>query len=865
MLKLVHCKQFYYVQFLLMWEILFYDFTLLIFEPTITNKAVVVRFKRRRMKNYIFFLIVGLSCNLVLAQQHQPKSSSVGHLYGKVVDERLKEPIPYASVAIFKNDSVITGNFTKSNGEFSFENLPYGRFSLKISFLGLKPYQQIVLITPKNEEQDLGDIKMELDNTTLNTVEVVDEKSAFDMGIDRKVFNVDKNIVSRGGTATDVMKNIPSVSLDESGNAQVRQNSATIYVDGRPTQLTLDMIPADQIDKVEVITNPSAKFEASATGGIINIVMKTNQKPGYNGIVNAGVGTNSHYNGMVAFNVKQKPFGLAVNYNYNSFINPIAAYNYRTNLSNEAVTGHYNSNNDKVFKNRFNYGSATFDYYINNRNTLSLSENIVDGYFDTKEVQTFKILDGINDPLTNGTRLTNTIINFRRYSTKLFYRKTYPKKDKELNISVNTNNGSSQSPSNFTTRTYDVNGMLEPLNPQLQNNIGKNKNSMYTFQLDFVNPINDSSKLEFGLRSNYKWSDQLMDVNVYDYSLGLYVVDTYLTNHYLIDDLVNAGYVNYTMRYKKINYMFGLRVEQSYYKGTLVNKNDSTFQYNYPGNINNLMNAVFPGIFISKKLSDKKEVQFNITRKIDRPHFRQLAPFIFSSDNKNYTIGNPNLTPEFINMGELNFNYVTSKGNLFFALFFRNTQNPLTNYNYTSAADSSIVISTTVNGKQSNTLGMDNTFKHTLFKGFVVTLNMNLYYTAVSATINNSNLSNQGFYYTAKLNFNYRFPKNLTIQCSGNYESPRIIPQGTTIEKYFIDLGISKEFFSKLTLTLSVSDMFDTKGHGNTIATSSYSQEYWSRRETRYFKINAQFRFGKADATLFKRKGSQDGFQGGDF
>lgn len=829
------------------------------------------------MKKYISIPLVSLVCCLCMAQQRpteggqknwggNPNLPSIGHIYGKVVDSKTKESVPFASVAIFKKDSVIAGNFTKNNGEFSFENLPYGRFNLKITFLGFKAYQQVIMIIPQNEEQDLGDIQLQVEETLLKTVEVVEEKSAFEMNIDRKVFNVDKNITSRGGTATDVMKNIPSVTMDESGNAQLRQNNATIYVDGRPTNLTLDMIPADQIDKVEVITNPSAKFEASATGGIINIVMKSNLKPGYNGVVTGGAGTNDHYNGMLALNVKQKPIGFSATYSYNTFKNPIHAYNYRTMLNNGSTSGHYDSDNNKVFRNTFNTGTASLDYYINNRNTLTISQNITKGYFYTREDQSFRTSNATDALLSRGSRITNTVIDFGNYTTKLHYKKTFPKKGKEFSADINYNGGLSQNPSVFTTNTYDGNGTLLPLNPALQNNKGRNENQTYTIQTDYINPVNDSTKLELGLRSSIKQSDQLMEVNRYDHALDLYAIDIDLTNHYLITDIVNAGYINYSMRRKKLSYMLGLRFEESYYKGVLANKNDSTFQYSYPTGLNNIMNALFPGIFISKKIAEKKEIQFNISRKINRPNFRQMMPFIMSSDNKNYSIGNPNLTPEFITMAELNYNQQLTKGNLLLTLFIRNTQNPLTQYNYTFPADSSIVISTHINGRQSNTIGMDNTFKHTLFKGFEATWNLNLFYSFIDATYKNTTVSNQGFNYTTKLNLVYRLPQNFSIQLSGNYHSPKVIPQGTSKEQYFADCGVSKEIKKFITLTFSVSDIFDTKGQGNLTTTDDYIQDYWSRRETRYVKFTAMIRFGKADVTMFKRKsGSQQSDSEGEF
>jgi iron complex outermembrane receptor protein len=784
------------------------------------------------------------------------KMPNIGRLYGRVMDPS-KTAVSYASVVLLKGDSVVGGNFTKDNGDFSLDNLPFGRFKLKVTFLGYKDVILPVTITMQNVEQDMGNITLGADEKLLNTVQVTGERSASEMSIDRKVFNVDKNIISRGGTAMDVMKNIPSVTLDDNGNAQLRQNAATIYIDGRPTTLTLDQIPADQIDRVEVITNPSAKFEASATGGIINIVMKSNAKPGYNGIVNAGVGTNDRYNGMVALNVRQRPFGISLMYNYNTSDNPVSGYTNRTYLQNGEPTGFLNTINHSDFKHTFQMGAISLDYALNNRNTITLSENLVMGDFVTHDIQDYNILDQYKNSQELGNRLANTHTSFQNYTTKLLYKKTFPKKGQELTADIDYNSIAAKSPSDYTTKAEVMNGMVivPPPNPALQVNNGSSVSEMYTFQADYVNPINDSSKIEMGVRANYRPSVQYLDVSEYNYSTASYMKDTFLTAHYKIKDLVTAAYINYSTRWKRLDFMLGLRFEDSYYQGILTDKNAS-FSYQYPSNADNVINALFPSIFIGKTLNSKQQIQFNVSRKLNRPNYRQMMPFIMFSDKANYMIGNPNLTPEFITLAELNFNQQLDKGNFLFSLFYRNTTNPLTPYSYASSSDPTVLITTTINGKQSNTAGADLTFKYELLKGFEATWNVNAFYTVIDASYNNTSVSNQGFNYTTKLNLVYHFPKSFNLQVSGNYESPKVIPQGTTTAMYFADCGLSKDIHKFITLTLSLSDAFDTKSRGSHLSTDKYAQDMLMRREIRYLKFSAMVRFGKIDASVFKRKSS---------
>jgi len=823
------------------------------------------------MTNRYFISFVFLVCfqAICFAQPGKPtagKMPSIGRIYGKVLNAQTKETIPFVSVAVYRKDSLIGGSLAGANGEFNVENLPFGPMKIKVTFVGFKALEKMIAITPQSVEQDLGDLKLEVEETLLKSVEVVGEKSASQMSIDRKVFNVDKDLTVKGGTATDVMKNIPSVTVDNDGNVQLRQSTAAIYVDGRPTTLTLDQIPAEQIERVEVITNPSVNFEASTTGGIINIVMKTNSKPGYNGAIAAAVGTNDHYMTSIALNFRQRPIGISVNYNYNSFLNPVKGYTDRTYLMDGTEMGSYNSRSQTRFKHQFQAGSVTFDYNINNRNKISIGENMAFGNFNNYDVQSFenKSYDSL---VLLGYRATNMEVHFQHYTTTLRYLKTFPKQGKQFTIDGNYNTTRATNPSNFETFNFDANGIAKPNNPMLQKNEGYNNNEMYMLSADYVNPYNDSTKLEFGARSTYRPTYQTLDVSEYSYADGQYNANKNLTGHYKIENLVNAAYINYTTRIKGINYALGVRFEQSYYKGILLDRNDSSFMYQYPTGIHNIGNALFPSLFISKKFNDKQEMQFNVSRKISRPNFFQLMPFIQASDPKNYTVGNPSLTPEFITLSELNFNQFLKKGNLLFSLFYRNTQNPLTSYSRVSETDSTILINTTINGKQSNVVGMDNTFKYTLFKGFEATLNMNLFFTYITANIDNVKASNAGFNYNGKLNLSYKLPKSFSLQLSGNYESPRVIPQGRTKEFYFADFGISKELYKFITITGAVSDIFDTKGRGFNYTTDQYLQTSWNRRESRFVRLIVRIRFGKADATMFKRRpqGQSDEQEGGFF
>lgn len=783
-------------------------------------------------------------------------------LYGRVLDAKTKEPVEFAAVALlwFDKDSAIAGCLAKSNGDFALENLPFGGYRLRITFLGYKNYEQRIFVNMQNVDKDMGNIMLEPDAAVLNEVTVVEEKSTMTMSIDRKIYNVDKDLSAKGGTGLDAVKNIPSVSVDADGNVSLRNNGVTIYVDGRPTTLTLQQIPSDQIERIEIITNPSVKYDASATGGILNVVMKKNTKPGYNGMIMGGVGTNDRYNGMVNLNVKENPFNFFVMYNYNTSTNFNDGFTNRSNLYNGNVTANFDQTNLARSKMTFQFGRIGFDYNINNRNTITLSGNYVQGQFATVDNQDSKTLDANNNTVMTGHRLNDSKSWFKNYTGQLQYRKTFPTAGKELTSDFNYNH--SYSGSGYLNTSQNNSALFPAINDSISNyysNTGASSSDMYNYQLDFVNPINDFTKFETGVKANYSHSNN--DQNTYFKTFADldYAQDTGLTNHYSIDNLVTAAYANYSSRIWGIGYQGGLRFESSYYKGLLTNKGQS-FSYQYPTGIDNLMNALFPAIYLSKKLPHNQELQVNFSRKINRPNFFQLMPFVMASDQYNIRIGNPKLSPEFYNLAELNYNIQWGKLNYLSSMYGRYTESPITTVSYPKDPGSQILINTFQNGSNSFVYGWENTLKATVFKNLDITANFNGFYTQISWNPTpTTTTSNSGYSYTSKLMLLYKFPKNISLQLNGNYEAPKIIPQGTTRPMYYMDATISYNYKFKWMFNLLLSDCFNTKRMGTHLDTPYLLQDMSRRRESRYLRFSITYLFGKMDVSIFKKAKQQRG------
>jgi len=791
---------------------------------------------------------------------------AIGRLYGKIVDATTKQPVDFATVTLLavQKDSVINGMLAKANGDFSLDKIPMGRYRLRVSFIGYQQLTQQVTITPNNIEQDLGNISLQIDAKSLKEAVIEGERAAVIMTVDRRIYNVDKDISARGGTGIDAIKNIPGLSVDADGGVTLRNSSPTIFVDGRPTLLTLEQIPSDQIDRIEVITNPSAKYDASTSGGILNIILKKNTKPGYNGLVTLGAGFPNRYNGMINLNIKEGKSNFNISYNINTARNPTKGFTNRTLFRNGETTGFYNQNNDVVMDRLMQNGRIAYDYNLTNRTTITVSQGIMTGGFDSDEKQFFNDRDSANGLLTYGSRATTGITNWDNYSTQLQLRKTYPKRGKELSSDITYNFGNRLNNSDFITNNYNSVGL--PINPaEIQINRGSGTSKTLTYQLDFTNPITDTAKWEFGIRSNYKEELSIIDVGYRNNNSGEVSMDSTLSNNYKINDMVNAAYVTYSNMYKPLGiaYMAGLRFEQTRFFGELVGKNQSV-EYLYPDGMSNLGKAFFPSIYLTKRVGEKHEIQMNFARKISRPGFMQVMPFIMFADKMNYRTGNPLLRPEFINSVEANYNRIFTNGNLFTSVYVRQTEGAITQFAQKYNDTSDVLLNTFINGNNMYNMGWENNFKISFLKRKLdLTVNLNGFYTDISANIGNTVIKNSGFSWNTKAILNYKLPKQYNAQINGNYEAPRIIPQGRTLDQYSIDVSFNKDIMKTLSFNLIVNDIFNTRRFGTYFESDAIQQNISRRRETRFVRLSITWRFGEMDTSLFRKRGNQKRDSGG--
>ncbi len=848
---------------------------------------------------------------------------NIGRVYGKLVDSSGKS-VSDASVMLLHTrvdasnkkmkEVLLKGIGTKANGEFEFDELPVmGTLKLKISATGYKPVEQAVSFIGSNKpgtpsqtptagmgmpsfDKDLGKITLLTDIKQLETVTVT-STSGMRLDIDKKVFGVDKNIVSAGGTALDVMKNVPSVNVDIDGNVALRNSPPQIFVDGRPTTLTLDQIPADAIENVEVITNPSAKYDASGGGaGILNIVLKKNKKTGYNGNLRAGIDKRGAVNGGADINLRQGKINFFASVNVNQMKGVTTGVTNRLNFADTPQTL-INQNNYNKTRGAFVFGRAGFDYFVTNRTTLSLAGFKVHGEFKPNEFININTDSLYNAATIKSYSERNSTVNrvFNGQGGAFGLKYIFPKEGKELTADASYFSGKNQNNSFYTTNTFANGAGSSVEESALQKIAGDGSDYNIILQTDFVNPLTSKTKLETGVRAAIRSRTNNNDNFYFDKSLSDYVVIPSAASNYKSNDNVYAAYVSVTSSIKNFGYKLGLRAESSDYTGELTKSSDK-FSNKYPV-------SLFPSIFLSQKLNDKQELQMSYTRRINRPNFFQLIPFVDYTDPLNITKGNPGLVPEFTNSMELSYSKTYTKNNMFLAsLYYKKTTDLITrfaNREINPFTSKEAIINTYINANSSQSYGSELTTQIYPTKWWDFTTNLNLYNSTINAS--DSAISQNSLWsWFGKFNSNFKLPADFTMQLSATYQSKtNLTPgggggfggppgarggagggpgggpggfgqaqsaaQGYIRPFYGVDIAVKKSFLKNnaASATLSFSDIFRTRKTDLHSESQYFLQNYSRLRDPQMVRLTLAYRFGKIDATLFKRKNNDTGTQTG--
>lgn len=829
----------------------------------------------------------------------------IGRLYGKVVDSTSNKAVEFASVQLIgsvfdtaskqmKNGVIVSGQLTQENGEFSLEKINVmGKYTMKIASIGYetKEFSLSFGVDPEKMkngggksmmggmDKDLGNIKLNPKTTQLKEVEIVSTAPVMELKLDKKVFNVEKNMIATGGTAEDVLKQVPSVSVDMDGNVSLRNAAPQLFVDGKPTVLTIDQIPADAIQSVEVITNPSSKYDASGgQGGILNIVLKKDRRIGYNGNIRAGIDQRGKISGGADVNIREGKINTFISGHANQRKSISEGNTERQNLISNPLTN-ISQNSYAINKGLFLHTRGGIDWFMSNRNTLTVSGNYLKGKFEpTDSLHTrTDTLPGSN---ASGYyyRLSETKREFYNVGGSLQFKHLYPKEGKELTADLNYNKTSFDGGGNYETKYFD--SANDPIgNNTLQQGEFNGYTEIISAQTDYIHPLTDKSKIEAGVLGTYR--DFLSKSNNFlkNDSTGEFDLLKGQSTHYKFNDQIYAGYLTYSTQKDKFSYQLGLRAESSFYLGELVDSN-KTFRTYFPA-------SFFPSGSATYVLNGQDNFQLSYSRRIKRPAFLQLIPFTDYSDSLNLNRGNAALKPEFTH--SLEFSYlkvINPQNNILFSTYFKNSTGLITNYQaneYDTVLMRNAIINTYKNANASYIYGGELTSKHSIMKWLEFTLNLNVYYSVIDAKNIEVGLTNEQFSWFAKANFTIKLPKNFSIQLSPEYRSESAVPvgggggrggwwggpiattQGYEKARYEVDAAIKYEFMKNkaANISLNVRDIFATDVN-KTVSSSHYFNQTSARlRDPQFARLNFSYRFGKFDSSLFKRKNMKVNTDGG--
>lgn len=742
-------------------------------------------------------------------QQSEMPPPAIGIIKGRILDEITGKPIEYGTVALIRvRDSVLAGGtISDPQGHFRIEQLRPGRYFARVQFMGFETKTlKDIAIKPSEPEINLGIIKLKPSAASLAGVEITAEREMMVNNLDKKIINVDKSIASIGGSAVDVMQNIPSVTVDVDGNVSLRGNSnITILVDGKPTGLAeissgdlLQQIPATSIETIEVITNPSVRYDAEGTSGIINIVLKKRSLQGLNGMFSVTAGTGDRYNTSVNLNYRKNKVNLFAGYD-----NRLGKFNSTGNTERRTFNDEMNSVlfQDQVMRNNREMHSfnAGIDYSLDDFNTLTFNYQLRRMSFGNRGDNASLTMNELNDTMRYFNRYSESARNISSNNYTLSYKRTFSKKGKELTADFIVNDNEMTGDQNITqtefTRGFD------PLKPALQFSSSRNTNMMYVAQANFVNPLSNGGRVETGFKSTLKNLSMRNDMSEFSYPINDWILNDNALNNFDYLEQIHAVYGIYSGSYKKFKYQAGLRAEQLISESDIINASDN-FDLSYL--------SLFPSVHTLYEITEKQQMSVSYSRRIRRPHNHQLNPYVDYSDSLNIRYGNPKLKPEFINSFELGYSNFWGKNSINSTLFYRYTTGVIDRIVY--LLDGGVTATTYENLASSKAYGLELIGNREFSAMLKANANLSFFRSIIDGSEVTGLEAAKGNMWTAKVNLTIIPVKNASIMIAGNYRSPEIEAQERDEAVYFADIAFRYDFWeNKASVNLRVSDVFDSR------------------------------------------------------
>ena len=789
-----------------------------------------------------------------------------GKIKGIVMDGELGGPLEFVTVQVKAkgSDKIVQGSVTGSDGNYTIGGLKKGEYVVTFSYIGYEEVSKNISISSDNQILSLGELTLEEDANQLGEVEVVAKRPQMRFEIDRKVFDATQDIAAEGGSASDLLSNIPSVEVDNEGSVSLRGNSSvTIWINGKASGLTadnqadiLDMMPAGDIKQVEVITNPSARYSPEGTAGIINIILKDDRKPGYYGSVKVGADTDGGYQASGNINYSSSKVDAYANLNYRNREFKGGGITSRLNTTDNSFLDQTNDSK-RQHNNWFGRFGAT--WHITKSDDLAFNVTGMTGGGDNSENIHYNSIDSQKNTIYTSDRITNGDSDMKMYNLELNYVHKFSE-NSNIDLMVSNNQWRRDGMNIFRQSTVytDPSQTANPLYQTQENEI---KDKTWEVQADYTNKISDMARIEAGYKGTFQRNASPVDTYTGTTAEDIRQ-DESLYNRFLYNQDVHALYMTYGGKWNKLSYQAGLRGE--YWR---VDTRSLDFDQEFNGKASETFEKdyfkLFPSAFISYALPKNNELQVNYTRRLRRPWGGQLNSFRNISDASNISFGNPELTPEYSHSFELNYIKSWESGHtLSLSGYYRSTDDVIQRIRFLNTEDN-VMYTTSENVAKSQASGLEIVGKDKLFKILDLTTTVNLYYSkldgfsylpqgAETPVIGDTD---ESFAWNVRMIANFSLPWGVSLQGTGNYNSKQLMAQGHREPNYSVDLGLRKSFLSdKLTLSINARDLLDSRKFRTVTAGDGFWQDSENWRGGRRVGFTLTYNFGNMNKKKDKNK-----------
>jgi outer membrane cobalamin receptor len=788
-------------------------------------------------------LIVGLLYSVIQsASAHGFTDDDNGSISGKVMDSSNSEPVEFATVSVYTADSaLVTGNITSVDGSFNIQ-VPDGQYYIKVQFISYQNQTvKNVRITRENRKVELGDIFLQQDTKLISEVTITGEKSQMVIDLDKRTFNVGKDLGNAGKSASEILDNIPSVTVDLDGNVSLRgSQNVQILVDGKPSGLisadnpaALKSLQGSLIDRVEVVTNPSARYEAEGMSGIINIVLKKDEQKGVNGSFEVSAGHPHDYRAGANVNFRRQKTNFFLNYG--------ASYHERPGDGSSIQHFMFPDTNyyTNVERNRLRTGwshnlRGGADYFINDKNTLTAAAFI--GLSDEKNNTNLWYRD--QDQEGNLQEITwredNEQELERNIEFSLDYRLKFDQKDRELNVFVQYIEEGETEESDIREKITTFYGEALEDDPILQRSLNEESQRDILVQADYIHPFGDKGKIEAGYRSDLKFINNPYAVEEKNENGDWEYLEGF-TNDFSYTENIHALYAQAGNQFNKWSFQLGLRSELSNVRTYLKQTDERN---------DRLYFDLFPTIHTAYKFNEVNSIQLSYSRRINRPRFWYLNPFNNYTDSRNIRTGNPDLNPEYTDSYELGYLMNTAKTTIFVAGFFKNTDGVIERIS--EVDEEGITYIFPHNLSVQNSFGLETNISVDPFSWWTLSGDINAFRAITSGEYNGESLESDDYSWNSRLNSMMRFENDMNIQTTFYYRAPQKTTQGERLAYYNLNLAVSKDILKgNGTLTLNIHDIFNTRKYRYIIDRPNLYSENEFRWSSRSISLSIVYRLNQ--------------------